>query len=140
MWGRGLPEGMTPDAYMELHVANVECFAREMPVDILAHPTLLPLVLRGLPLEGLWTEEREERTVNALARAGVAFEVSSRYRPHERFVRRAHAAGVRLALGSDGHTSDQVGDVGFSLALTRAVGVRDEELYDPFVHGSRARS
>jgi histidinol phosphatase-like PHP family hydrolase len=137
MWQRQLPEGLTPDAYMDQHVAVLERFAREMPVDILAHPTLLPLPYRSLPLEDLWTEERETRATRALARAGVAFEVSNRYRPHERFVRRAVTEGARLSLGSDGHSPDQLGDIAFSLALTRSIGVPDESLYDPMVHGRR---
>ena len=132
-----LPAGLTPEAYMDAHLANLERFAREMPVDVLAHPTLLPLPLRERPLEELWTEDREERAVEALHRAGIAFEVSNRYRPHERFVRRAAARGVRLSLGSDGHTAEQVGDLAFPLALARRVGVREAELYDPYAHGSR---
>src|SRR5438067_9374040 len=120
---------------MELHVENVERFAREMPVDVLAHPTLLPLALRHRPLEELWTEPREERATRALAAAGIAFEVSNRYRPHERFVRRAVDAGVRLSLGSDGHTAVQVADVAWPLAIARSLGVPDENLYDPMVHG-----
>jgi histidinol phosphatase-like PHP family hydrolase len=137
MWQRNLPEGLTPDAYMDEHVAVLERFAREMPVDILAHPTLLPLPYRSLPLEELWTKPREARAAKALAKAGIAFEVSNRYRPHERFVRRAVAEGARLSLGSDGHAPEQLGDIAFSLALTRAIGVPDESLYDPSVHGRR---
>jgi histidinol phosphatase-like PHP family hydrolase len=132
-----LPPGLTPDAYMELHLGAVERFAAEMPVDILAHPTLLPVPLRALPLEELWTEAREARALEALRRAGIAFEISNRYRAHERFVRHAQAAGVRLALGSDGHTPQAVGDVAWPLSVARAAGVRDEDLYDPFRHGSR---
>jgi histidinol phosphatase-like PHP family hydrolase len=124
---------------MDAHVAEIERFAATMPVDVLAHPTLLPLPYRALPLEELWTEAREERAVAALRRAGIAFEISNRYRPHERFVRRAADGGVRLALGSDGHTPEQVGDVAWPLALARAVGVPDDELYDPERHGSRTR-
>jgi histidinol phosphatase-like PHP family hydrolase len=139
MFQRRLPAGLAPDDYMDAHVASLERFAAEMPVDVLAHPTLLPLPWRSRPLEELWTEAREERAVEALVRAGIAFEVSNRYRPHERFVRRAAARGVRLSLGSDGHTPDQVGDLAWPLALTRSIGVRDEELYDPTVHGSRTR-
>lgn len=139
-FGRGLPDGLTPDAYMEAHVANLERFAREMPVDILAHPTLLPMTLRRRPLEELWTEAREERAVEALYRAGIAFEVSNRYRAHERFVRRAAARGVRLSLGSDGHTEAQVADLAWPLEVTRRAGVRDDALYDPTVHGRRAWS
>ena len=137
MFQRRLPEGLAPDAYMEAHVAELERFAREMPVDILAHPTLLPLPWRDRPLEEMWTEAREERAVAALARAGIAFELSNRYRPHARFVRRAAAAGVRLSLGSDGHSVEQVGDVAEPLAMARRAGVADEALYDPLVHGSR---
>ncbi|HEY0776400.1 MAG TPA: hypothetical protein VGD56_00400 [Gemmatirosa sp.] len=137
MFARQWPDGLDLDAYMDAHVANLERFAAEMPVDILAHPTLLPLPVRGYPLEELWTEPREARAVAALAAAGIAFEVSNRYRPHERFVRRAAAAGVRLALGSDGHAVQQVADLAWPLELARACGVRDEELYDPAVHGRR---
>jgi histidinol phosphatase-like PHP family hydrolase len=137
MFHGALPPGLTVDAYMDRHLAALERFASEMPVDILAHPTLLPVPLRSLPIETLWTEAREARAVAALQGAGIAFEISNRYRPHERFVRRAHAGGVRLSLGSDGHTADGVGEVAWPLALTRAVGARDEDLYDPFRHGSR---
>lgn len=134
---RRFPASLAPDAYMDAHVAALEVFAGEMPVDILAHPTLLPIPLRKLPLEELWTEAREARAVEALARAGIAFEISNRYRPHERFVARAVAAGVRISLGSDGHTLEQVGDLEWPLALARRLGVADSALYDPTVHGSR---
>jgi histidinol phosphatase-like PHP family hydrolase len=103
-----------------------------MPVDILAHPTLVSLSLRGIPAEELWAEEHEERLVNALFSAGIAFEISSRYKPHERLVRRAVHRGVKISLGSDGHSEDQVGDITFSLALARHCGVRDEDLFDPY--------
>ena len=139
MFQRRLPEGLTPQAYMNAHVDSLEAMLSEMPVDLLAHPTLLPIEYRTLPLEELWTEAHEERAVMALRRHGVAFEISNRYRPHERFVRRAVAHGVRISLGSDGHTLDQVADLAWPLALARSLGVPDEELYDPLVHGSRTR-
>jgi len=131
-FSRRYPPDLTPDAYMSAHIANAEQLAATMPVDILAHPTLVTLSLRSLPVDELWTEDREERLVTALFEAGIAFEVSSRYRPHERLVRRAVDRGVRIALGSDGHSDDQVGDVTFSLALARHCGVRDDELFDPY--------
>lgn len=138
MFQRDIPRDLSVDDYMDAHLLTLERFAFEMPVDILAHPTLLPLPMRALPLEEVWTEAREERAVAALRVAGIAFEISNRYRPHARFVRRAADAGVRLSLGSDGHTGEQVGDVAFSLALARECGVADEALYDPASHGSRA--
>lgn len=132
-----VPPELTPAIYMEAHVTSLETLAREMPVDILAHPTLVPPPFRTLdPLE-LWSEAHEERAVTALGAAGLAFEISARYPPHERLVRRAFSAGLRLSLGSDGHRPNQVANIEAPLALARAIGVRDEELYDPRAHGAR---
>ncbi|MGH7664077.1 MAG: hypothetical protein ACRENI_07270 [Gemmatimonadaceae bacterium] len=135
-FAESIPDGLSPSRYMDAHIVNLERLVIEMPVDILAHPTLVPFPLRKLPLEELWTEELEERAVAALAGAGICFEISSRYWPHERFVRRAVDGGVRISLGSDGHAADSVGDVARPLALARFMGVPDEEIYDPTVHGS----
>lgn len=133
-------EGLDPSSYMDAHIAWLERFAREMPVDILAHPTLVAMPFRGLPPEELWTEERETRAVDALHAAGIAFEISNRYRPHERLVKRAVDRGVRISLGSDGHTFEQVADVARPLALARTLGVADLDLYDPLRHGSKAQA
>jgi histidinol phosphatase-like PHP family hydrolase len=134
---RDLPEGLTPSAYMEAHVSSLEALAREMPVDVFAHPTLISPSLREIEPHELWTEALEERLVKALHASGIAFEISNRYRPHERIVRRAAERGVRLSLGSDGHARAQVADVAHPLAMARAIGVPDEDLYDPTRHGSR---
>jgi histidinol phosphatase-like PHP family hydrolase len=138
-FGNGLPGGLTPRAYMDAHLAEVERFASEMPVDILAHPTLVPFALRRIPSEELWEESHEQRLVDALFSAGIAFEISNRYRPHQRLVRRAINRGVRISLGSDGHTADQVANLEWPLSLARRLGVADADLYDPTAHGSRGR-
>jgi histidinol phosphatase-like PHP family hydrolase len=123
--------------YMDAYIRTLEQFAREAPVEILAHPTLLNGATRRLPVDEVWSEEIEQRVVDALFRSGIAFEISARYRPHERLVRRAVDRGVRVALGSDGHREDQIGAVEGPLALARSLGVADGELYDPDVHGRR---
>ena len=102
---------------------------------LIGHQARAGLVLAS---EELWSEEHEERMVRALARAGIAFEISNRYRPHDSIVKRAVDAGVRISLGSDGHSKEQVGRVAGPLALARHHGVKDNDLYDPTAHGSRA--
>ena len=134
---RVVPDGLTPQRYVEALLDNLDRLGRDMPVDLVAHPTLLPIPMRALPPEEVWSEADEERMVQLFTEWSLVFEVSSRYRPHERLVRRAAAAGVRLSLGSDGHGAEQVGDIAFSLAMTRALGVSDSALYDPAVHGRR---
>jgi len=131
-FSRRFPSTLSRDAYMDALVTNAERLADTMPVDILAHPTLVNMSLRAIHALDLWTEQREERLVNALFNAGVAFEISARYKPHERLVRRAVERGVRISLGSDGHSEEQVGDLTFPLALARHCGARDEDLFDPY--------
>lgn len=131
------PMGLTAAAYMDAFITTLEQFALEMPVDILAHPTLITHPFRADHLDLLWTEERETRVAEALYDAGIAFEISARYPPHERIVKRVLDRGVRLALGSDGHAPDQVANVAKPLALTRKLGVPDAQLYDPRRHGSK---
>jgi hypothetical protein len=92
---------------------------------------------RNADVDVLWSDERETRVVDALFDAGIAFEISSRYPPHERIVRRAVERGVRISLGSDGHTRDQVANIARPLALARQLGVADVDLYDPTRHGSK---
>lgn len=137
MFQQELPAGLSRAAYMDRHVDAVEALAGSMPIEIFAHPTLLPHELRTVPPEELWSEAHEERLVAALARHGICFEVSNRYRAHRRLVQRAVAHGVRLSLGSDGHQVSQVGNIEWPLALARELGVADAELYDPAVHGTR---
>jgi histidinol phosphatase-like PHP family hydrolase len=132
-----MPAELPPHVYMEAHVTSLEALAGEMPVDVLAHPTLVPPPLRTIHPHELWTESLEERAVQALVMGGQAFEISNRYPPHERLVRRAADAGVRLSLGSDGHARDQVANIAAPLALARKIGVPDDALYDPTRHGSR---
>jgi histidinol phosphatase-like PHP family hydrolase len=138
-FSRHLPSGLTVDAYMDAHIDSVEHLAAEMPVDILAHPTLVTLPYRAIDAEVLWTEARETRMVDALYTAGIAFELSSRYTPPQSLVARAVARGVRISLGSDGHTLAQVANVVGPLALARSLGVADDALYDPMRHGSKTQ-
>lgn len=137
MFQRELPTGLTRAAYMEQHVLAIETLAATMPIDIFAHPTLVPHELRGVPGDELWSELHEQRLVEALRSNGICFEISNRYRPHERLVQRAVASGVRLSLGSDGHQVEQLGDIAWPLSIARMLGVDDAALYDPLVHGTR---
>lgn len=137
MFQRDLPAGLTRAAYMARHLLAVETLADTMPIEIFAHPTLVPYALRELPAEELWQEEDEVRLVEALRRNGICFEISNRYRAHMRLVQRAVDHGVRISLGSDGHVPEQIGNLAWPLEVARSFGLRDDALYDPMLHGTR---
>jgi len=135
-WWQRLPGtwGGREQALMEIMVLNLCDMVRTMPIHIAAHSTLTPPALLGLEgdVEAWWTEDREDRYVEALAGSGVALEISNRYRlPHDRLLRKAREAGVRFTLGSDGHTEAQVGRLEWAAETARRVGVSDGDLFVP---------
>ncbi|HYJ80507.1 MAG TPA: hypothetical protein VEW03_12920, partial [Longimicrobiaceae bacterium] len=135
-WWRRLPPPWDerPDELMELLAASLCEMVRTMPIHIAAHSTLIPPALLALEpdVHAWWTEEREDRYVQALAASGVALEVSNRYRlPHERLLRRARQAGVRFSLGSDGHSEGQVARLDWAVQAARRAGIGDGDLFVP---------
>lgn len=135
-WWQQLPQAWNgrEQELMDVMVANLCDLVRQMPIQILAHGTLLPpaLLSREPDLDHWWTEEREERLVAALHTSGVALEISNRYRlPHERLLARARDAGVRFSLGSDGHRQEEVGRLEWSLATARRLEIGEERLFLP---------
>lgn len=102
-------------------------------IDILGHPTFLPLVAMGEP-ERMLPAAWQERLIDLCVRAGVAFELNEAYGvPHRDFLVRAHRAGARFSVGSDTH-----GELG-PLDRTAAM-ISDADLpHDRFLDGARVR-
>jgi histidinol phosphatase-like PHP family hydrolase len=135
-WWERLPAPWNerPQALMELLAANLCDMVRTMPIEIAAHSTFIPAAFKTLEpdVHAWWTEEREDRYVEALAESGVALEISNRYRlPHDRLLVKALGAGVRFSLGSDGHSEKQVAALDWAAETARRVGVTDAELFVP---------
>jgi histidinol phosphatase-like PHP family hydrolase len=135
-WWETLPApwDQRPDELMELLSLNLCDMVRTMPIQIAAHSTFIPAALVRLDAdpEAWWTDEREDRYVDALAESGVALEISNRYRlPHDRLLVKAREAGVRFSLGSDGHSERQVAALDWAAETARRVGVTDRELFVP---------
>lgn len=133
-WWKTLPEpwDQKPEEVMELMVLNLCDLVRTMPIAIVAHPTLTPPALLALEddIDAWWTEDREDRFVEAVVESGVAMEISNRYRlPHDRLLRKAKQAGARFSLGSDGHTIEQVARLDWAVETARRVGVTADDLF-----------
>lgn len=106
----------------------------EVGIDILGHPTLLPLTALGDPEEGL-PAEWQERLIALCVQGDVAIEVNETYGvPHRGFLLRARAAGARFSVGSDTH---------FALApLDRTAAMLEAAAlpHDRFLAGMRVRA
>lgn len=128
------PWDQRPQEVMEVMVANLCDLVRTMPIEIIAHPTFMPAALRNIEddLDAWWTEEREDRFVEAVVQSGVAIEISNRYRlPHDRLLSKARQAGARFALGSDGHRRDQIAQLGWAVETAQRVGITEADLFVP---------
>jgi histidinol phosphatase-like PHP family hydrolase len=135
-WWEELPEPWRsrPQEVMDAMVDNLCEMVRTMPIHIAAHSTLTPPALYALEADvhAWWTEEREDRWVDAVVASGVALEISNRYRlPHDRLLVKAREAGARFSLGSDGHTERQVARLDWAAQTARRVGVTDRQLFIP---------
>lgn len=132
-WARlPAPWDRCPNELMEIMVLNLCDLVRTMPVDIVAHSTLLPPALLEVEgdLHAWWTEEREDRFVEAVAESGVAIEISNRYRlPHDRLLVKAREAGARFSLGSDGHHRSQIAQLGWALRAAARAGITPAEMF-----------
>jgi histidinol phosphatase-like PHP family hydrolase len=133
-WWRRLPPAWAdrPHELMNIMVHNLCDMVAAMPIAIAAHSTLLPTALRDLEpdVEAWWTEELEDRFIEAAVRAEVALEISNRYQlPHDRFLRKAKEAGARFSLGSDGHHIDQVARLEWATQTALRVGITDADMF-----------
>lgn len=93
-------------------------------VDILAHPFQFRLYLAPY-----LTREELEEFIELVARKNVAIELNSKYRvPDRDFLQACLREGVKLSVGTDAHTTTEVGRVDWPMAMLKRVGAREEDL------------
>ena len=118
---------------LDAHFALVREGILETGIDIVGHPTMSPLAALGDPENG-YPVEWQERLVALCVEHGVALEINEAYQvPHLAFLERAHARGVRFAVGSDSHFA--LVPLDRTEAMIRAAGVEG----GPFLDGRRAQ-
>jgi len=124
-------------AFMEMLVGKIETIFSEEPVDIYVNPTFLPACIAE-KYDALWTEERMDRVVAVLAENGVAMEINARYRlPSETFIRKAKAAGVKFAFGTNNGGKD-LGQLAYSRMIARRCGLTKKDMFMPKPDGQKA--
>jgi histidinol phosphatase-like PHP family hydrolase len=121
------------DRYVDFHV---EVMAKE-PIDILANPTFLPGMLQP-DFDKLWTERRMRTVIEAAKKYGVAIEVNSRYQvPRLAFLQMAKSAGLKFSFGSNMHTADGIGNIGYCVDMYRKVGLTRGQFFRPAPPGKK---
>jgi hypothetical protein len=123
--------------FMEMLVSKIEAEMSLEPVDIYVNPTYLPDVLVK-DYDRLWTPERMDRVIKALAENDVALEINSRFKiPSVEFVRRAKAAGVKFTFGTNNAGNNDLGRLDYSLKVVKEVGIGPEDMFFPKPAGEK---
>ncbi len=127
---RGEPEGGWA-RYMEVYL---DAFCRDVragTVQMIGHPTFLPLIRSGMHDE-LWTLERRRDYIEAAVAAGVGLEISTRYSvPSPVFMREALEAGARFAVGSDSHWLDRTAEIALPLRYVAEFDIPEDRFFMP---------
>jgi len=98
-------------------------------VDIIAHPTRLPIVLKDQEKE-IFTDEWKDDLIKLASTNDVAFEISNRWHlPDEEFITECLKHGVNISLGSGGHTKENMCDLKYPLELIEKIDFPEFLIY-----------
>lgn len=135
---REVPPIENAERFMDLLVDRTVGIIEHEPIDIYVNPTFLPNQISARA-DALWTPERMTRVIGALRANGVALEVNNRYRiPSVDFVRRARAAGVKLACGTNNTGPQDLGRMEYCVWMIRELGLTPADMWTPPADGQKA--
>lgn len=123
-------------AFMELLVGSIVGILDNEPVDIYANPLYLPEELQP-EFAQLWTPERLQRVLDALARNGVALELSNRYSfVTPEFIKKAKAMGIKFTIGTN-NGDGNFGRDETALKLIGECGLTWKDMWTPKPDGQK---
>lgn len=124
--------------FMDMLVDRTVKIVTDEPIDIYVNPTYLPNQISSR-YDELWTPERMTRVITALRANGVAMEINNRYRiPSEAFIRRARAAGVKLACGTNNTGPADLGRMEYCVRMIRDLDLTPADMFTPPADGRKA--
>jgi 3-keto-disaccharide hydrolase len=119
-----------PQDFMDQLVDNIVKVVTE-PIDIHVNPTYLPAEIAD-QYDTLWTDERIDRVVKALAENGVALEINNRFRiPSAKVIKKAKEAGVKFTFGTNNGGADDLGRMDYGIEMISVCGLTPQDMWFP---------
>jgi hypothetical protein len=120
-----------PQDFMEQLVYNIVKVVTTEPIDIHVNPTFLPAEIAD-QYDALWTDDRIDRVVKALAESGVALEINNRYRiPSATFIKKAKEAGVKFTFGTNNGGANDLGRMEYGIDMVSECGLTSQDMWFP---------
>jgi len=99
-------------------------------INIFSWPLFLPVCI-SRDYYHLWTEERMQLLLNAAKKRNVAIEINDMsHTPHEAFILKAKAMGLKFTFGSDSR-NDNVGRLAYCKRIAKKCGLTAADFYLP---------
>lgn len=120
-----------PQEFMEQLVDNIVKVVTTEPIDIHVNPTFLPAGIAD-QYDDLWTDDRIDRVVKALAKGGVALEINNRYRiPTAKFIKKAKKAGVKFTFGTNNGGANDLGRMDYGIEMIKECDLTSQDMWFP---------
>ena len=120
-----------PQDFMDQLVENIVKVVSTEPIDIHVNPTYLPAEIADR-YDELWTDERIDKVVTALAESGVALEINNRFNiPSATIIKKAKEAGVKFTLGTNNGGADDLGHLKYCLDMIEECGLEWDDMWMP---------
>ena len=120
-----------PQHFMTMLVDRIVKILNDEPIDVYVNPTYLPDEISD-QYDELWTEERMDRVISALAENQIALEINDRYHlPSVVFIRRAKAAGVKFTFGTNNAGEADLDDLRYCLKMIDECGLEPGDMWIP---------
>jgi hypothetical protein len=137
-----IPEEVTNigdhEKFMDTIVDRIVKVVSTEPIDIYVNASYLPDVM-AKEYDTLWTPARMQRVIDAVKKAGVAMEISNRYKiPSLAFVKLAKQAGVKFTCGTNNASNDDMSREEYCIDMIRGAGLKWQDMWVPSPEGQKA--
>jgi histidinol phosphatase-like PHP family hydrolase len=120
-----------PQDFMDQLVDRIEQILNTEPVDIYVNPTYLPGEIDER-YDELWTDERMDRVIKALAENQVALEINNKLQlPTPAFIIKAKEAGVKFTFGTNNGGRNDMGRMEYAIAMIGECGLAPGDMWMP---------
>jgi len=120
-----------PQDFMDQLVYNIVKVVTTEPIDIHVNPTYLPAEIAD-QYDALWTDERIERVVQALAESGVALEINNRFKiPSAKIIKKAREAGVKFTFGTNNGGTNDLGRMEYGIDMVYECDLTSQDMWFP---------
>jgi len=131
LWIKDETEVGDPQDFMDQLVDRIEKILNNEPVDIYVNPTYLPAEINEM-YDALWTTERMDRVIKALADNNVALEINAKLQlPTPVFIKRARDNGVKFSFGTNNGGPNDLGRLEYCIDMVQECGLTPDDMWIP---------